>query len=68
METVLVEVQQEFEKHKEQLIKEAQTKFLANFKVDRNHKVVRRWATDLASLRPAAATPKVSKTSEIQSL
>jgi hypothetical protein len=40
METLSAEDQHEFEEHKEQLIKEAQTKFLANFKVDRNHKVV----------------------------
>jgi hypothetical protein len=43
-------------------------KFLANFKVDRNHKVARQWATDLAALRPATTTPKVSETNEIQSL
>jgi hypothetical protein len=36
--------------------------------VDKNHKVVRQRATDLASLRPATATPKVSETNEIQSL
>jgi hypothetical protein len=48
--TLLSEEQQEFEEHKEQLIKEAQAKFQANFKVDRNNKVVRQWATDLASL------------------
>jgi hypothetical protein len=40
METLSVEDQQEFEEHKEQVIKEAQAKFLTNFKVDRNHKVV----------------------------
>jgi hypothetical protein len=50
------EEQQEFENHKEQLIKEAQAKFLANFKVDRNNKVVRQPVMDLASLRPATAT------------
>jgi hypothetical protein len=38
METLSVEDQQEFEEHKEQLINEAQAKFLANFKVDRNNK------------------------------
>jgi hypothetical protein len=43
-------------------------KFLANFKVGRNHKVVLQQATDLASLRPAAATPKVSERNKIQSL
>jgi hypothetical protein len=47
---------------------EAQAKFLANFKVDMNHKVVRQQATDLASLRPTTATPNISKTNEIQSL
>jgi hypothetical protein len=40
METLSAKDQQEFEEHKEQLIKEAQAKFLPNFKVDRNHKVV----------------------------
>jgi hypothetical protein len=40
METLSTEEQQEFEEHKEQLINEDQAKFLANFKVDRNHKVV----------------------------
>jgi hypothetical protein len=41
METLSAEDQQEFEKHKEQLIKQARVKFLANFKVDKNHKVIR---------------------------
>jgi hypothetical protein len=45
-----------------------QAKFLANFKVEKNHKVVRQRANDLASLQPAIATPKVSETNEIQSL
>ena len=67
-ETLLAEEQLEFELHQEQLIKEAKEMFLANFKVDRNNKVVRQRATDLASLRPTAATPKVSETNEIQSL
>jgi hypothetical protein len=40
METLSTKDQQEFKEHKEQLINEAQAKFLANFKVDRNHKVV----------------------------
>jgi hypothetical protein len=44
------EEQLEFEEHQEQLIKEAKTKFLTNFKVYRNNKVVRQRATDLASL------------------
>jgi hypothetical protein len=65
---LLAEEQLEFELHQEQLIKEAKEMFLANFKVDRNNKVVRQRATDLASLRPTAATPKVSETNEIQSL
>jgi hypothetical protein len=50
METLSVEYQQEFEEYKEQLIKEAHAKFLINFKVDRNHKVVHQRVTDLASL------------------
>jgi hypothetical protein len=33
-----------------------------------NNKVVRQWASDLASLQPATATPKVSETNKIQSL
>ena len=49
-ETLSAEDQQKFEEHKEQKIKEAEVKFLANFKVDRNHKVVSQRATDLASL------------------
>jgi hypothetical protein len=40
-ETSLADEQLQFEKHKEQLIQEAKAKFLANFKVDRNNKVVR---------------------------
>jgi hypothetical protein len=67
-ETLSADEQLQFEEHKEQLIPEARAKFLANFKVDRNNKVVRQWATDLASLRPTATTPKVSDTSELQSL
>jgi hypothetical protein len=46
-------------------IREAKVKFLVKFKVYRNHKVVRQQATDLASLRPAIATPKVSEINEI---
>jgi hypothetical protein len=34
METLSAEDQQEFEEHKERLVKEAQVNFLANFKVD----------------------------------
>jgi hypothetical protein len=67
-ETLSAEEQLEFEEHQEQLIKEAKAKFLANFKVDRNNKVVRQLAIDLALLRPAAATPKVSDTNKLQSL
>jgi hypothetical protein len=63
-----VEEQLQFKEHKEQLIQEAKAKFLANFKVDKNNKVVRRRTTDMASLRPTAATPKVSNTNELQSL
>jgi hypothetical protein len=39
-ETLSAEEQLKFEEHKEQLIKEAQVKFLTNFRVDRNIKVV----------------------------
>jgi hypothetical protein len=39
-ETLPAEEQLEFEEHQEQLIKEAKEMFLANFKVDRNNKVV----------------------------
>jgi hypothetical protein len=67
-ETLMTEEQLEFEEHQEKLIKEAKAKFLANFKVDRNNKVVQQRVTDLASLRPTAATPKVSETNKIQSL
>jgi hypothetical protein len=67
-ETLLVDKQLQFEEHKKQLIQEAKAKFLANFKVDRNNKVVRQRVTDLAVLRPTTATPKVSNTNELQSL
>jgi hypothetical protein len=60
--------QLQFEEHKEQLIQEARTKFLANFKVDRNNKVVQQRATDPASLRPTPDIPNVSNTNELQSL
>ena len=51
-ETLPADEQLQFEEHKEQLIQEAKAKakFLANFKVDRNNKVVRQRATDPASL------------------
>jgi hypothetical protein len=67
-ETLPAGEQLEFEEHKEHLIKEAKAKFFANFKVDRNNKVVQQWVTNLASLRPTTTTPKVSETNEIQSL
>jgi hypothetical protein len=67
-ETLPADEQLQFEEHKEQLIQEEKVKFLANFKVDRNNKVIRQWATDLASLRPTTDTPNVSNTSELQSL
>jgi hypothetical protein len=65
METLSTEDQQEFEEQKGQLINEAQAKFFANFKVDRNHKVVWQRTTDLASLWPTIATFKVSETNNI---
>jgi hypothetical protein len=46
--TLSAEEQLEFEEHKEQLIKEAKAKFLTNFRVHRNNKVVQQQATDLA--------------------
>jgi hypothetical protein len=67
-ETLPADKQFQFEEHKEQLIQEAKAKFLTNFKMDRNNKVVRQRATDLASLRPSMTTPKVSNTNELQSL
>jgi hypothetical protein len=39
-ETLPAEEHLQFAEHKEQLIQEARAKFLANFKVDRNNKVV----------------------------
>jgi hypothetical protein len=67
-ETLLADEQLQFEEHKEQLIQEAKAKFLANFKVDRNNRVVRQWAIDLAALRSTTNTPEVSDTNELQSL
>jgi hypothetical protein len=67
-ETLSADEHLQFEEHKEQLIQEAKAKFLVNFKVDRNNKVVRQWVTDLASLRPTTTTPEVSNTNELQSL
>jgi hypothetical protein len=49
-ETLPAEEHLLFEERQEQLIQEAKAKFLADFKMDRNNKVVRQWATDLASL------------------
>jgi hypothetical protein len=67
-ETLPAKEQLYFQEHKEHLIQEAKAKFLANFKVDRNNRVIRQRTTDLASLRPTAATLKVSDTNELQSL
>jgi hypothetical protein len=50
------------------MIQEAKAKFLANFKVDMNNKVVRHRATDPSSLRPTPDIPNVSNTNELQSL
>jgi hypothetical protein len=67
-ETLPAEEQLLFEERQEQLIQEAKAKFLADFKADRNNKVVWQRATDLASLRPTTITPNVSSTNELQSL
>jgi hypothetical protein len=67
-ETLPVDEQLQFEEHKERMIQEAKAKFLANFKVDRNNKVVRQRATDPASLRPTPDIPNVSNKNELQSL
>jgi hypothetical protein len=67
-ETLLAEEQLLFEERQEQLIQEAKAKFLTDFKVDRNNKVVRQRATDLASLQSTTITPNVSNTNELQSL
>jgi hypothetical protein len=63
--TLSAEEQLHFKEYKEQLIQESKAKFLANFKVDKNNKVVWLRANDLASLRPTAATPKVSDTNKL---
>jgi hypothetical protein len=55
-ETLSADEQLQFEVHKEQLIQEAKAKFLANFKVNRNNKVIRQRTTDLALLRPVTDT------------
>jgi hypothetical protein len=67
-ETLPADEQLQFEEHKERMIQEAKAKFLANFKVDRNNKVVRHRATDSASLQPTPDIPNVSNTNELQSL
>jgi hypothetical protein len=67
-ETLPAEEHVLFEERQEQLIQEAKAKFLADFKVDKNNKVVRLWATYLASLEPATDIPNVSNTNELQSL
>jgi hypothetical protein len=67
-ETLPAEEQLLFEERQEQLIQEAKTKFLADFKVDRNNKVVRQRTTDLALLRSTTITPNLSNTNELQSL
>jgi hypothetical protein len=61
-ETLPAEEQLLFEERQEQLIHEAKTKFLADFKVDRNNKVVWQRVTDLASPRPTTNIPDVSDT------
>jgi hypothetical protein len=67
-ETLPANEQLQFEEHKERLIQDAKAKFLANFKVDRNNKVVRQQATDPASLWPTPDIPNVSNTNELESL
>jgi hypothetical protein len=67
-DTLSADEQLQFEEHKEQMIQEAKARFLANFKVDRNNKVIRHRATDPASLRPTPDIPNVSNTNELQSL
>jgi hypothetical protein len=67
-EALPAEEQLLFEERQEQLIQEAKAKFLADFKVDKNNKVVRHRATDPASLQPTPDIPNVSNTNELQSL
>jgi hypothetical protein len=66
--TLPAEEQLLFKEDQEQLIREARVKFLTDFKINRNNKVVRQRATDLASLQPTTITPNVSSTTELQSL
>jgi hypothetical protein len=65
MESLSAEDQLEFEEHKKHLIKEAEAKYLANFKVEKHQKVVRQRETDRALLLPIAPAPNVSKTNDI---
>jgi hypothetical protein len=67
-ETLPAEEHLLLEERQEQLTQEAMAKFLTDFKVDRNNKVVRQRVTDLVSLRPTTITPNVSSTNELQSL
>jgi hypothetical protein len=67
-ETLSTDEQLQFEEHNEQLIQEAKAKFLANFKVDRNNKVIRQWAIYLVALESTTNTPEVSDTNDLQSL
>jgi hypothetical protein len=67
-DTLPADEQLQFEEHKEQMIQEAKVRFLANFKVDRNNKVIRHRATDPASLRHTPDIPNVSNTNELHLL
>jgi hypothetical protein len=67
-ETLPADEQLQFVEHKERMIQDAKAKFFANFKVDRNKKVVRHRAMDPASLQPTPDIPNVSNTNELQSL
>jgi hypothetical protein len=53
---------------RKKLLVEINAKFLADFKVDRHQKLIRRRECDLSSLRPAALTPNVSKFDEVHAL
>jgi hypothetical protein len=65
-ETLPAEEQLLFEERQEQLIQEAKAKFLVDFKVDRNNKVVRLRVIGLASLQPTKNIPNVCNTNELQ--
>jgi hypothetical protein len=56
-ETLPAEEQLLFEERQEQLIQEAKAKYLSDFKVDRNNKVVRQRSIDPTSFRPTTITP-----------